>query len=136
MHRFHRTFLGYPILLAAILAAMFLIGWVPPPVAAQTPIGDLEAYDFDDLSITTAPTGFTAAKISPASGLSAKAAACTVETQAARVREDGVDPSSTVGLLWPTTTISAYTVVGVNNVRRFRAIATTGTTKLECTLYR
>lgn len=119
--------------LAAMLLSLAAILF--QPVKAD-PLDSLETFDFEELSITSVATGFTTSKIAPANAPSAKAAMCTVETNPAKHREDGTVPTTSVGQVWPVTTVEPYVINGINDVRRFRAIATTGTTKLECSYLR
>lgn len=106
------------------------------PVRAQHVVDDaLDAMGYEALTVTSSATPFTAA-----TAANARAATCTLEgTATLRYRYDGTDPTSTEGHLMTTPSATApvpLTILGRNNVNRFRAIATAGNATLRCTYLR
>ncbi len=72
----------------------------------------------------TASTGFTAATYG-----NARRAECTVDGGTIRVWRDGTAPSSTVGHLYADG--SHFTIVGRNNLSKFRAITASSSPKIH-----
>lgn len=92
------------------------------------------AYDFESITVSSTALGFTAAKITPVGTLPAIFASCTLETNSIRFREDGLDPSATVGqLIAAGNTIE---VCGQQNINTVRFIRVSADGTLQCHYYR
>lgn len=123
-----------------VLCGLFALGSpIPDSVHAQTPTipaADGDAYAFETITVSTTAVGFTAATINPATAVpAAKSAFCSVETNALRYREDGTNPTSSVG--HPKAAATEFAVTGINNLIHFRAIRSGGAdATLSCTYFR
>lgn len=102
----------------------------------------LDAYAYEDLvaDSTAGGKGFTASKLEPTpstseTGKQARSVLITVETAACRYTYDGTPPTTTLGHL---AAIGDTIVIhGLMNLKRFRAIRTTGTSAdLRVTFHR
>lgn len=113
-----------------IFFVMFLCG----VSFAQTSIGPfvdsqgrvLDAYDFENLSVSTTAVGFTAARydadtVSP----TVKAVVCYNDLQPIRFRMDGTNPTSSVG--HQLNDKDVVYIQGYDNISDFRAIRQGGT---------
>lgn len=93
----------------------------------------VDPRDYEDITISTTATGFTASKMTN-NGIQIKAVRISVETAGIRYREDGSDPSSTVGHAREAG--DEFIVVGYNAIANFRAIRIGAEdATLRCTYY-
>lgn len=101
-------------------------------VSDETPAGDL---DTQTISTTALPITATKVTIPQAGGFRKRAqkAFVTVETNSIRVRWDGTDPTASVGHLL--TSGSSITIIGEDNVQRFRMIRASADATVMITLY-
>lgn len=135
-----RTLRDYPVTLSTALCAVALfVVWLTPEgsrVSAQSStVQVMEAFAYESLTVTSAAAvGFTSATIVPTNAPSVKAAECTTETASIRYRYDGTNPTTTEGHVRAQD--STFTIYGVNNVRRWRAIASSSTATIKCTYLR
>lgn len=122
-----------PICYFALICVLWLM---PSSSSAQVgtggPVVGMDAYAYESITVATVAIGFTASLLSPTNQPSAKAAIVTVEPTASsdfRYLYHGADPTTTEGHLVTiaTPTERMFTVVGINNLTRFRAIRTGGT---------
>ena len=121
-----------------LLFALLLVLLAARPGQCQSfallPSG-VDAFAYEAVSVTSgAAVGVTAATMFPASQAPARALACTVETQTVRYRMDGTNPTTAEGhLMSATAPNNVFVVLGTNNIRLLRMIATTGTATVRCT---
>lgn len=80
----------------------------------------LNPFAFEQVTVSTASIGFTAATFAPSGQTPADFAVVSVESQAIRYRDDGVAPSTTVGHV--VAAASSFTVCGLNSIRIVRFI--------------
>ena len=83
------------------------------------------AYDYEVITVNTVVKSLDAAKIAPSNGAPARAVLITVEDASLRFRLDGSNPTATNGHRLQAGDV--LVLVGVNNLRNFRAIRDTGT---------
>lgn len=128
---------------AFFFLACFIVGLalsVAPEVklpivhAQSSTVQVMDAFGYESISVTGTAVGFTSATIVPTGQVSARAAECTTETASIRYRYDGTSPTSSEGHV--VATDSSFTVYGINNIRRFRAIAVSATATVKCTYLR
>lgn len=93
-----------------------------------------EGYDFDNQTVSSTAIGLTSSKVLPTNAIAARQATCVVETNSVRIRYDGTDPTTAIGLLF--TAGQTFSVYGSNNIRRLRAIRVTSDGALQCQLAR
>ncbi len=122
--------------LVGLFAVVALLA--PPVVEAQQAVVQLNpdgtAYAYEAITVSTVSIGFTLATISPATGVSAKSAYCSVETNPIRIKLFGT-PSSTAG--HPFAAATSFSVIGINNLIAFRAIRSgAADATLQCTYFR
>ncbi len=95
------------------------------------------ASDFDTQTISTVALGITSTKLSTnlAGGVRKRAvkAFVTVETNTIRVRWDGTDPTASVG--HALTAGSSITIIGEDNVAKFKMIRASVDATVMITLY-
>lgn len=109
-----------------------LVALLPRPALAQAgPMvfaldGSLEAFDYEDLTVSNTAKAFTATKWAPAGAPAARAVVCTWETAQIRYRYDGTDPTAAEGTLAGNTDTFPTLVIGRNNIRKWRGIRTAG----------
>ena len=99
-------------------------------------IEDRDFADYEELTITNASAvGFTSSKLEPTGGDKARVAYCRLDpgTGPIRVRMDGTDPTTTVGM--QVQSGETLTIRGSGNLKRFRAIATSATIVKLCVHY-
>ena len=65
----------------------------------------------------------------------AEFAVISIETQAVRFRDDGVDPTASDGVLLPVTSSSPWVYVGTYGLSRIKFIAQSGTAVLNVSFY-
>jgi hypothetical protein len=88
--------------------------------------GTLQAFGFERLTVSTSAVGLTASKIEPVSSVlehdagKAKAVKITVDTDKVRYREDGTNPTSTIG--HEVAVGSEVWIVGLRNIQQLRMI--------------
>lgn len=83
------------------------------------------AFAFEGpLTIGVGASGLTAATYAPTGQKAADEALVTVETQSIRYRQDGVDPTSAIGVL--VAAGASFTVRGAAAIARLRLIRATG----------
>ena len=135
-----------------LFAALILFGptaalfWLPTDVSAQQAMVSLrDPFAYESITVADSAIGLTAATVSPATGVGARQAYCTVEAASAaamRYRTDGGDPTTTVGHyvlagVAPTSAPGVVTLEGTNALLRFRAIRQGATSiTLNCTYLR
>jgi hypothetical protein len=125
------VWLSFAVVVGIIAIAML------PPAEAQSGLSTTavyDAYDHDSVAVSTVAVAITASKVLPTGGIGARQATCVVETNAMRIRYDGTDPTTSVGLLYSAGT--AFAVYGSNNIRRLRAIRVSADGTLQCQLAR
>lgn len=109
-------------------------------VDAQVVAPQMDAFDYEALTVAGTAVRFTLATVSPANGPSAKAADCSVESNSIRYRYDGStsasgpNPTSSEGHVIAAN--ERFMVIGTNNVLRWRGIQVSGAATLRCTFLR
>ena len=83
------------------------------------------AYDYEVITVNTVVKSLDPTKIAPSGNVPARAALITVENASLRFRLDGNNPTATNGHRLQTGDV--LVLVGINNLRNFRAIRDTGT---------
>lgn len=100
-------------------------------------VQDRDYQDYETITVANSAIGFTASKITPSSGdyanKDAVVAFCRNETANIRYRLDGTDPDSSTGILLKSD--ETLILVGISNIKRFRAIRTGGTSGSLKVLY-
>jgi len=100
---------------------------------AEMILSEYDIGDFETITVADTAIGFTAAKLKPTTGdfegMKAVEAFFTVETAQARFRCDGTDPTSTVGHLLSSG--DNVTIIGKNNVDKFKAIRVSASATIQ-----
>jgi hypothetical protein len=131
-------------LLPFTLAALLLVPGhtTTAQVITGAHVGVGDAFAYESITVAATPIGFTAALLNPARQSNAKFAIITVDLTTGadfRYRVDGTDPSTTEGHLVTNAaaTERLITVIGINNLTRFRAVRTAAVSAtLKVTYYR
>jgi len=90
------------------------------------------ASEFEKITVSSTPIGFTVVKIgNPAAP--AVAAACSLEGADIRWRSDGINPTTTVGHLMSTG--EKIMLKGNGDIKNFKAISVTTNGTLSCTYF-
>lgn len=95
---------------------------------------NLVSMAYEQITVSSTAVGFTAATFAPAGGIPADMAQITVETNALRYRDDGLNPTAAIG--FPILTNTAYTVCGLANIRTARFIRQSADGTLNVIYYR
>lgn len=93
----------------------------------------LTPFAFETISVSTTAVGFTAGTYT-FGGITADMAIATLETDAVRYRDDGVDPTGAVGHVFAANT--AVTVCGPQSIKNVRFIRVTGDASMSVSYYR
>jgi hypothetical protein len=95
----------------------------------------MAALDYENITVADTAIGFTASKLSPASGAKPKIIYCTLETAQIRFRYDGTDPTASEGHLMNVGGV--LEIDDLTDMLNFKAIRTGGTSAtLRCTFER
>lgn len=93
------------------------------------------AVGYERLTVSSTAVGFTLPAVGENTAVVILESTTAAPTVALRYREDGVAPTSSVGM--PLTTGTVFEIQGAENLKRFKAIEATGaTTYLHITYYR
>ena len=126
-----RRILWAVVILAALCAGSRVDAAIACSGLTYIPVG----YASESITVSTVSIGFTTTKITPAGAQPAIYANCTLESNPIRHREDGLDPTSSVGLL--VTAGQNIEVCGQQNIQVVRFIRQGGADgTLQCTYYR
>lgn len=97
--------------------------------------GAWEPFDDETLTVSTTALPLTATVYAPAGEFPAGLAVCSIESNPLRVRDNGLNPTSSVGELMPTGT--KFEVCGVPSIRAGRYIRSgAADATLFCRYYR
>lgn len=130
MGKMRRAFLtGFALLLACLSASSSKAG-----PGGCTTSGVLAPMAYEQLTISSTALPFTATVYSPAGQFPADMAQFTVETNALRYRDDGLNPTAAVG--FPISTATPYLVCGTQAIRQARFIRQTSDGTLNVLYYR
>jgi hypothetical protein len=119
-------------LVALLLACLAPISQAGP--GGCTNAGNLNPMKFEQITVSSTAVGFTAAVAYPSGGPQADMAQITLETNAARYRDDGTDPSATVG--YPIAVGTPYIVCGTPSIKAARFIRQSADGTLNVLYYR
>ena len=120
-----------------LLALVLLLASLTPANAGPggcTIAGQLNPMGFEQITVSTVSIGFTATLAYPTGGPQADMAQITIETNAARYRDDGIAPSATVG--YPIAVGNAYMVCGTPAIKAARFIRQSSDGTLNVSYYR
>lgn len=94
------------------------------------------AFAYESVTVGTSAVGFTGYTVTESNTtFPASQAYCSIETEPIRFRYDGTDPTSSEG--HPAAAGSEFRIYGSTNIRRFRAISSSGSnSNLRCTFSR
>lgn len=97
-------------------------------------IEELDASDFESITVSSVAIGFTGAKIDPGSAAPApRMVLITVETNPIRYRYDGSDPTAAIG--HSAAAGDVIRIFGRVNLKKFKAIATGSDATLRVTYH-
>lgn len=99
-----------------------------------TTAGVLTGFAYEEIAVSSTALGFTTATAYPAGAVGAMLAVVSVEDDAVRYRDDGLNPTATVGQLAKVNT--GFLVCGENNIRRLRMIRQTTDADVHVSYYR
>ena len=121
----------------ALLALVLLLASLTPANAGPggcTIAGQLSPMGFEQITVSTVSIGFTATLAYPTGGITADMAQITIETNAARYRDDGIAPTTTVG--YPIAVGNSYMVCGLQAIKQARFIRQSADGTLNVSYYR
>lgn len=99
-----------------------------------TNAGSLTPFAYEEIAVSSTAKSFTMATAFPDGAVGASLAVVTVEDDAVRYRDDGLNPTATVGHLARVNT--GLNVCGENSIRRIRMIRQTTDADVHVSYYR
>ena len=96
--------------------------------------GSLNPMGFEQITVSNVSIGFTSTLAYPTGGITADMAQITIETNAARYRDDGIAPTATVG--FPIAVGGSYMVCGLQAIKQARFIRQAADGTLNVSYYR
>ncbi len=117
-----------------VLALASLSGTSKAAPEGCTIAGTLSPMGFEQITVSNVSIGFTATLAYPTGGNTADMAQITLETNAARYRDDGIAPTATVG--YPIATATPYVVCGLQAIKQARFIRQSADGTLNVLYYR
>jgi hypothetical protein len=122
---------------ALILAALIAWPYSLPDAQAQAggscALGTLVPTGFEVVTVSSTAVGATVSKLTSATGRSISYIYGYVATDAIRVRDDGENPTASVGQ--PVAAGERFEVCGVKAARQFRMIRVTGDAPVSLSFY-
>ena len=121
----------------ALAALVLLLASLTPANAGPggcTIAGQLNPMGFEQITVSTVSIGFTATLAYPTGGIQADMAQITLATNAATYRDDGIDPTATVG--FPIAVGNQYMVCGLTAIKQARFIRVSADGTLNVLYYR
>lgn len=118
----------------ALIALVLTASSSPAGPGGCTNSGVLTPMAYEQLTVSSTALPFTATVYAPAGQFPADMAQITVETNALRYRDDGLNPTAAVG--FPIATSTTYTICGTQTIRQARFIRQTSDGVLNAIFYR
>lgn len=117
-----------------VVGALLTASDAPAGPGGCTDFPSLFPMGYEQITVSSTAVGFTAAAIQPAGARPADMAVVSVATNAIRSRDDGLNPSATVG--FPFAASSTFTVCGAATIQRVKFIRQSADATLDVSYYR